>query len=81
MLLFDPKLLILGPAMLLYWVMQSNSQSKELIWVKVRIVRETLKALRVDGPANDFWVPKSVIHEFKFKNGQFHILIPIHYLP
>jgi hypothetical protein len=78
-----PKILILIPAIILALLAQAlmPGQPKKLEWIKVRVIRETQRGLRVEGASRDFWLPKSRIVKMKMSGTQMKILIPIWLLP
>ncbi len=50
-------------------------QPKECyIWVKIRILYETDKAILVYN-SNKFWIPKSRIYEVRLKNNIFEVYV------
>ena len=44
------------------------------IWVQVRILRETEKAILIDNGMK-IWIPKSWIHGIRLKNNTFEIYV------
>ncbi len=47
---------------------------EKYIWVQVRILYETKKAILIDNGAK-IWIPKSRIHEIRLKNNIFDIYV------
>lgn len=45
---------------------------ERLIWVQIRIIRETDKAILVDS-GRKLWIPKSRIYGIRLKNNAFEI--------
>ncbi len=47
-------------------------QKENFVWVKIRILHETDKALLVEH-GRKFWIPKSRIYEVRLRNNTFEI--------
>lgn len=47
---------------------------EKYIWLKVRILHETYKAILVNNNTK-FWIPKSQIYGIRLKNSVFEILV------
>ena len=47
---------------------------EKYIWVQIRILRETNKAILVDNGMK-IWIPKSKIHGIRLKNNVFEIYV------
>ena len=45
------------------------------IWIKIKIIKETKKAILVDACCSKFWIAKSQIKKIRLKNRTFEIRV------
>jgi len=57
-----------------YWPVYENLKNRK-IWVKVRFVHETEKAVLVLCENRKIWIAKSRIDKIRLRNGDFEIYI------
>ncbi len=57
---------------LLHWLLDPSPRH---VWVTVRILRETRKAILVE-TATELWIPKSAIRAIRLRGCSFQIYVP-----
>ena len=56
------------------WIYKLICPNEKYIWVKVRILHETEKAILVDNGMK-IWIPKSQIYKIRLKKNMFEIYV------
>ena len=56
------------------WIIRLLFKKSEYVWIPVRIIKETDKAILVEN-CRRFWIAKSQIAEIRLKKGVFEIYV------
>ncbi|MBU1086554.1 MAG: hypothetical protein KKD05_03450 [Candidatus Omnitrophica bacterium] len=57
-----------------YWPVYDFPQDKK-IWVKVRFIHETEKAVLILCEDRKIWIAKSMIYKIRLRNGDFEVYV------
>lgn len=58
----------------MFWILRLFLGKSEYVWLSVRILRETAKAILVEN-GRRFWIAKSQVVKIRLKKGGFEIYV------